>query len=331
MEFSHPDEYGYVHPIENDSLISSSLLSLEKELEKIPKQKKKCYIRAQREYEKHTQSQNGQNEIISLRELEIIFLRCTLFDACKAAARLVKYWETRYDLFQEEAFSFDSQLHDGFSRAGFGFGLSLSKTLVKEYESALPHGVFKFIPNGRDRLGRPIIFVNVALHDKTKYTSRELIRASWYIVHRAIYSCVEAQTKGVVYFVSVDGFKYSQFDKELLVNHLTSIMFVFPMRLTCIHAYNIPRYLNFVLPIVKAIIGHRLLKTYSGKNKELVVKQLKQWGLSEDVIPVELGGTCVLDHLNWLEQSKRLEEQKETKACCNKVSVDYKLLCTGSF
>lgn len=310
LKFTEPDLYGYIHPIETDTIMPFYAKAMKKEMDKIPLKDKKIWTRAQKECPK----------LISFDNHMIMFLRCTLFDPVAAAARVVKYWQERFDLFGEKAFR----------------KLTIDKILNEiTDDSIFPFGFYQLLP-GKDSTGRSIIFVEVKRYDKTKCTPDQFKRCAWYTIHAALEN-VEAQRKGIVYILSTDGMKYSQFNFDILANHIGSIKNYLPMRLTCIHIYNLPRFLNFLIPLGEVALGSQLLKNYSTKNKkkekfDLVLKELSRWSLVEDILPNELGGKVVVDHASWIEKRKLIDKESKSEEVNTSANLAcYKLICIGSF
>jgi len=68
--FTKPDYYGQVHPVENADMIQQGLSNLEKELSQIPEEKKKTFLEA---LEKCPDIVNESHKLM--------FLRCEVFNA----------------------------------------------------------------------------------------------------------------------------------------------------------------------------------------------------------------------------------------------------------
>lgn len=60
--------------------------------------------------------------------------------------------------------------------------------------------------------------------------------------------------------------------------------------------------------MVKLILGTRLkkrVKVHSGSD-EYVRADMEKYGLTDDIIPIEIGGQVVLDHSKWLAERRGL-------------------------
>lgn len=207
-----------------------------------------------------------------------------------AAARLVKYWKKRLELFGEaKAFR--------------------PLTLVNAYgndDVALKIGYLQIL-SSKDNTGRAVVLMEPKKLDKTKYSRESLVRAVWYIFHTALEETT-AQQKGVVILGNLKDVHISQIDKKQMRMNLDSIKGCLPVRLSAIHMVHPPSFLKVIFPFMKVLLGARLrkrIKIYNGSDEE-TVKSLEKFGLTTEHLPVELGGKVCLDLGAWIDERRSL-------------------------
>ena len=131
-------------PEETPHLIYTSLCQLAFELDNdecIPPSQKRAYLKSQ-QLQQQQQQQQQQQTYVNGVEFRLRFLRCELFDAKKAAKKMVSFLNYALDFFGEYALMRPIQISD-FTRAE----LKIMRT----------KGKFQFLPF-RDRSGRRIFF-----------------------------------------------------------------------------------------------------------------------------------------------------------------------------
>jgi hypothetical protein len=230
-------------------------------------------------------------------------VRCASLHACfcvaschqLAARRYIKYWEKRLEIFgPEHAFR----------------PLTLHQALERD-RVALDLGVVQLIPGKVDPgSGRSLVFVDPSKQDRSRYARESLCRAFWYVLHAALQN-VESQKKGVIVIGYPHRAKLSQIDRKLLQLNGESIRHCIPVRLSAFHVCHPPAFFAIVFPLFKLFLGERLrkrLKLHSGSNEQVLISLADPFGLTKDVIPVDLGGDVALDARSWLDS--RLAEGK---------------------
>ena len=122
-----------IAPEETPLMISSALRELAMHIEQMPYEQKAAYARSQELY---------PNSYINDRDFRLRFLRCELFDASKAAARMVDLLDMMVDLFGDYVLKRPFQITD--------FSWEEMQCLRRGYLQLLPY---------RDRSGRRIFAV----------------------------------------------------------------------------------------------------------------------------------------------------------------------------
>lgn len=271
---NEPDLYGQTHPHETSALIADKLLSLEKELLKIPPKEKEAFLRAQKECP----------DLID-NEHQLRFLRCEVFNADRAATRIARYWKKRLQLFGED----------------IAFRPITITNIFQHEPVALSLGFIRLVSKS-DTTGRPVIFTNPQVFNSSKYTVKEMTRAIWYMLESSI-EIQSGQQKGVVFLGDLRNCHISQFDKTLVRMNLDHLQGCLPIRVSAFHICHAPSFFKFIFPFLKMCLGARLRKRlhfHFGKDKDVLMK-LNKYGLTSDIIPKQLGGKMIVDHDLWIK------------------------------
>ena len=90
-----------------------------------------------------------------------------------------------------------------------------------------------------------------------------------------------------------------------------SIKGVLPVRVSAIHIFHAPYLFEVLFDVVSMLLGERLtqrMKMYSGEDA-VIHDQLTDFGILSTRLPMELGGSLVLDQDQWILE----REQEEGK------------------
>lgn len=278
LEKEEPDQYGQTHPIETAELIDTSLILMNKELEKISKDDKKDFTEASIKCPKLCMSD----------EHKLMFLRCEQFNADMAAMRLVKYWSKRIELFGPDAFNEKLTLKDA----------------LKDDKAALQTEYIQILPS-KDKKGRAISLLQPRKLDSSKYTRESMVRVTWYMVH-AMLEDVSAQQKGIIFIIDLSGTKVKQFDIPLVRQCGEAVRGILPVRVSAMHFCQPPMLFDVLSEVVKLVLGERLRKRIIVHSqwweKGNDVATLGKYGFVKNQLPTCIGGDVKLDHLSWLNQ-----------------------------
>lgn len=285
---------------ESPALLTESFRQLDIELQRL-RPRYAAFDRSQRLF--------GATTYLSTEKLRIMFLRCDLFDAKKAAERLCNFAEVMLEFYGEIALQRRPQISD-----------------LTEFEvSVLESGNYTILP-GRDRAGRRII-ANLAFDAPEGFGYYQRCRTGSYVV-LCLMDDVETQQKGVValswwHDVSVDDFMIRRKVHEKIKS--------MPMRMGAFHCC-IPSEVmsdkgkkvkdngggisSGMAQLIKAMfvvsVGPKVrphLRFHTGSVVECVYA-LQSFGINSDQIPIN-GSTGKLKtkhHLKWLEFRRRKEE-----------------------
>ena len=144
-----------IAPEETPLMISSALKELAIHIEQMPYEQKTAYLRSQELY---------PNSYINDRDFRLRFLRCELFDASKAAARMVDFLDMVSDLFGDYVLKRPIQITD--------FSWEEMQLLRRGYFQLLPY---------RDRSGRRIFAMVGGLATDFPLTIRVSSADAWFI------------------------------------------------------------------------------------------------------------------------------------------------------
>lgn len=270
-----PDLYGQMHAIETSKCISDSLRLLEKEIRKLPEEKRSGMDHAS----------VICPEIFESKEHRLLFLRCEQFNIDLAAIRMANYWNRRIELFGNAAFT----------------PLSV-ETIRDKNEKELALGFLRIIPD-TDGTGRCNIFINPSLLEGHGYKDENMVRAAWYTLHAALEN-ESTQEKGIVFLVYLRDTYVRHFDRSLVKLIANSIKGVLPVRVSAIHMFHAPYLFEVLFDVVSMLLGERLtkrMKMYSGED-EAIQDKLMDFGILPSRLPVELGGALNLDQDQWIAE-----------------------------
>jgi hypothetical protein len=273
-----PDIYGQLHPVETPELIARKRNEFEEEIQKLPDAKKKSLLEAQKKCP----------HLVNDDDFKLMFLRSEVFNADLAAGRFAKYWDKRVE-------------HCGKTKAFQP--LTLNEALCDDIV-ALKTGVLR-LTGAKDPKGRAILFLDLSLLDRTKYTRDSMVRALWYVMHSALEE-ESAQKYGLVILGYPHNAKISQFDRALAKALITSFQGCLPIRLASFHLCRPPAFVALILPIIKLFMHERLKKrilVHRG-SKENLLASLDLYGIDKLRLPEDLGGGVVLKHDEWLHERK---------------------------
>eukprot|EP00532_Pseudo-nitzschia_australis_P012990 CAMPEP_0168209418 /NCGR_PEP_ID=MMETSP0140_2-20121125/2607_1 /TAXON_ID=44445 /ORGANISM="Pseudo-nitzschia australis, Strain 10249 10 AB" /LENGTH=458 /DNA_ID=CAMNT_0008135913 /DNA_START=105 /DNA_END=1482 /DNA_ORIENTATION=+ len=263
-------------PTETPDMLDASLLELSEELDSVCV--KRAFDRSQELalLQANSKAYGGAGTYINTADFRLKFLRCELFDAKKAAFRLVSFLDLLMDAFHgnEELLLRPLRISD------------IGKTGM----AMLKSGRYQLLPY-RDRSGRRIFTVvqNFGTHHELRKTLRLLI----YIMYVATES-VESQRKGMILVL----LSTSTFDTKLPGPKDRQIAIKFnkssPIRHTATHLC-FPDTLFYRMLRSMIVLTHWSsdtkfrIKTHSGQWTELQY-QLMGYGIPVDILPLSKTG-----------------------------------------
>jgi len=276
-----------VIPNKTEKEAANALSLMNEELSKIPLDQKRCYVDA---VEKCTNEVNN--------EKRMAFLWREDFDAKRAAARLVKYWEKRKELFAERCY------------------LPLTLRILEDEIPLISTELFHLLPS-KDSSGRAILSINMSLRDKSKNSVESVARVLWYFFHCLIED-LETQKRGFVLFVTGKHSKYNNFDPSFIFAMREFERDCFPIRCACAHVCHPRPFLRALLPVMKYVAGRHWARVFfhSGSD-QVVMENLRAFGIAQENIPAHSGGRLAHDHAQWMCDRLQIEEQRKQCAGTN--------------
>mmetsp|Transcript_3694 Transcript_3694/g.9666 ORF Transcript_3694/g.9666 Transcript_3694/m.9666 type:complete len:520 (+) Transcript_3694:162-1721(+) len=234
------------------------------------------------------------------RALRLAFLRCELFDAAKAARRMLNHVRVVRKL--------------SFSPSGMGRGgrIVASAWFSRDEYAALRTGAIQLLPF-RDRSGRRILVVWSACFKMLAITRLKIVL---YLISGASED-VESQKKGFVIMIwpgdcdvikpTNDGIMSTILDGQVVVD----VQAAFSLRIVCVHfGYERSRLLSLARRFVVRFFQHKTrLNIITGSNTELNYK-IMGFGIHPSMLPIAINGTVKnKNHLQWLEARERIEQE----------------------
>eukprot|EP00521_Asterionellopsis_glacialis_P009046 CAMPEP_0195281394 /NCGR_PEP_ID=MMETSP0707-20130614/723_1 /TAXON_ID=33640 /ORGANISM="Asterionellopsis glacialis, Strain CCMP134" /LENGTH=316 /DNA_ID=CAMNT_0040340275 /DNA_START=155 /DNA_END=1105 /DNA_ORIENTATION=- len=261
---------------ENPKFIEYKLNELEDEIDKIDHK------------ESYELAQFVNEEYMSDSHFRLMFLRADRFDAKRAAKRLVKYFDRKVELFGTEV---------AFHKLSF---LDFSAEDRGDVEAG---GIY-LLPYP-DEGGRKIIVTcRTHLQDMHQRKFNSVIRLLWIIVHEAVED--ETVQKNGVVLLGLNGDQQrDRWPKDVSLGKAfwSDGKDALPVRVAGVHRFT-PTYIGKVLnEHYLSFMGAKTrarLRLWSGP-LEANWTNLEEYGITQDMIPVFLGGALDMTHHHWLQ------------------------------
>eukprot|EP00521_Asterionellopsis_glacialis_P006744 CAMPEP_0195281926 /NCGR_PEP_ID=MMETSP0707-20130614/1028_1 /TAXON_ID=33640 /ORGANISM="Asterionellopsis glacialis, Strain CCMP134" /LENGTH=408 /DNA_ID=CAMNT_0040340857 /DNA_START=125 /DNA_END=1348 /DNA_ORIENTATION=- len=263
--------------------LENAFALVEEELLMIPVEEKDAYL----------QALIHCPELVATESDKHLFLICDNFDTRAATKRLVKYWETRRNIFGENAF-LPLRLEDG----------ALTPEDVEHVET----GTFCLLPE--DEHGRFILYHDRSRLDRLDNLSHiSVIRSLWYILHVALEKD-SFRENGLVGLMT-SNCSISLFSRKHMRLSWDSLINAIPTRLKAFHICHASALVNsHVLPIWKRLVNKNIrmrVIVHRKENSELLL-DLLEYGFRMGHLPAELGGHFKIDFQSFLEERRRRED-----------------------
>lgn len=264
---------------ETTEIVKEGIVGMKAELEEIADSKKSAFKKA-----------SSKCPELLTDEFMLMFLRCDLFDTKSAAKRFINYWEQRERVFgKEKAFQ----------------ALTL-KNFDEEDKTELSLG-HERVTGVKDPEGRPIVYVDFTVENKTKYKTMGLVRAWWYLLH-AVLEDEDAQRHGVVFFINNKIKRLLDADLRVTYEMCKSVVGAIPLRLSACHMIRPHAQVGWIVKIARLYLGPRLRKRIhvnKQSDDEKLLDDLAGYGINPDMVPSIWGGNLELpDHQKWLEDRR---------------------------
>mmetsp|Transcript_14571 Transcript_14571/g.20588 ORF Transcript_14571/g.20588 Transcript_14571/m.20588 type:complete len:350 (+) Transcript_14571:100-1149(+) len=232
----------------------------------------------------------------------LLFLRCERFNAKAAANRMVKYWDRKIEIFGMDCAFKDISLLD----------------FEENDQLALRLGAFRVLPT-RDEANRGIMFCCRHYWDHRPNNVKSMERLGWYMAHAAIEE-TWAQKNGIVFLGAPSDYslpKPSRGDKvdpglsmflaqdAKIFNDITNIL---PIKIVAIHHFMPNTRLRFLFEHKLQYLNPTLrarYRQYDLRTPAENMNKLRLFGLSQDILPVEIGGGMAFSYEDWIKERMR--------------------------
>lgn len=115
------------------------------------------------------------------------------------------------------------------------------------------------------------------------------------------------QLEGMVVVAFPHHAKISYVDRKLMKMNMDSFSGCLPIRMGAFHICHPPWFFGkIIFPFMKLVMPKRMLKrirVHTG-SEEKVLDSLREFGLSREVLPSELGGDVIIDTDAWIQEMK---------------------------
>lgn len=285
-------------PKESPQLLDAALVQLSEEIDLIPDNSpiKAAYLKSQQQVclqeELEFPNNKNKNTYVNDRNFRLRFVRCELFDAKKAAIRMLKFLDIASDIFGEIVLKRPIHLED----------------FTKEELKIMRFGVIQILPY-RDRSGRPI-FAWVGDFGLENANNRLRAKMCLYIFY-SLSDDLESQRKGFTTVIFVGSNKISaSLPRPSLVSDMKRMHEGLPIR-SCSTHFCLPDkpYFHAIRSMVALSLGAARfrLKFHVGEETELRY-MLQGYGIPVDLIPVTgTGNIKTVYFKQWLRVRKTLE------------------------
>ena len=216
----------------------------------------------------------------------------------ECAEALARHWQLRYDLFGPDRCYLP---------------MTLDGAMQDEVDNLVNRGVVQLLPVP-DKSGRAIVYSDLTRRDLSKYSSKQECMAFFYF-QEVIAEDLDSLRAGFISLHNSFGIGKSAFNKPQRELAARSDDF---SSLICraLHVVNpSPIVHHFILPIVKNLFGKSLrlrVATHIGP-PDKILRQLEQYRLPQECIPVELGGSLQYDMEEWVTKRREIETERSKK------------------
>lgn len=227
-------------------------------------------------------------------ERKMAFLECEDNDATLAAQRLARYWDYRLEVFGPDLFYLP---------------MTLSGAMKDEAIPMTRHRIWQLMPS-TDTGGRAILFHQPSRRNFAEYSINQEEKAMFYLFETVIQN-VNQRRRGVV-MIGDARLERSQlsfkFDRSA-----QTFLTVVPTRIRAAHMLHPDPFLYHVIfPVMKFFLGKevRLRSRLHRGSTEHILRELGQYALPRDRLPIDIGGDVNLDteHMNeWMMKRMALE------------------------
>lgn len=288
------DIYGKYEPIlETPQTIADKIREMREYVDAIDDDEKESYLVAQEKCPHYCNSEDFQ----------LMFLRREKFDAEKAAARLVAYWEDKLDIFGPEHTYHRISIDD----------------ILADPEDAylLKSGAYYILPQ-KDEAGRGIIFQNRAKTTQRQFSRQSKLRVVFYLLHCTLDDDEITQKKGfIVMFSPPESIEIiTGFDRKCAKRMYNFGKVTFPGRLAANHGV-VPAvsFVNLIfLPVLYHLLGKEMRNRFVShpyhQSPKETAASFKEYGIKERDLPIQLGGSVDFDYDAFLEQRRAIEEAR---------------------
>mmetsp|Transcript_2964 Transcript_2964/g.8307 ORF Transcript_2964/g.8307 Transcript_2964/m.8307 type:complete len:581 (-) Transcript_2964:82-1824(-) len=247
---------------EKEEFVRSCLGELDREISK---------VRLKSEYDKAIFLNPGYVKDANFR---LMFLRSDMFNAHKAAKRMVEHFRIKLELFGMQKLS--KRIH--------------WTDLSEDDQATYATGAIQMFPSCKDRSGRAL-FYNIYMYRADKSISN-LLRAYWYCIMTCVQDDVETQRKGAVAISYTIGCPMSTFYSQMAKQSKHVIVNGIPVRVTGGHfCFEDQRIRPLFSLLLSAAPKSWLLRfrPHFGTHMECHYS-LNSFGISADAIPVDKDG-----------------------------------------
>mmetsp|Transcript_31625 Transcript_31625/g.57261 ORF Transcript_31625/g.57261 Transcript_31625/m.57261 type:complete len:323 (+) Transcript_31625:175-1143(+) len=235
--------------------------------------------------------------IVTSESAPIRFLRCENYQPERAAQRLVKYWDYRKRVFQDNAFQ-RLRLEEG--------------AMYPEDESILRWRHSEILPD--DRNGRMVLSHDRSHFKLDKMNHPSVIRCVWYIIHLSLDQNEEYCRRGLVMLAPSQNTVPQHFSRKHIKILYTSLRDCLPVKCRAVHACHPTVVTDLMLPVIRQVMGRDLRRRWYKHcgSKGEVLQTLSEYGLEKENLPKKLGGTWARS-LEWIDEQKGLERARATE------------------
>lgn len=199
-------------------------------------------------------------------------LRAEKFQIRAAALRIVRYWQERLTLFQQDCFK---------PMEPYG---TLDHSAIQWLRSSL----YQII--GKDDVGRPILLYRYRWMPQTAQDWNEhrisILKAHWYIMEK-VTEDVTAQRYGFIFFGNSRGLVLGHYDKEFQTLSNKHLKTCLPVRVPAGHLCQCPLIMKMMIKIMKPMlnkVSKSRLILHDGKTKEIIYSLKSTYSIPNDCL-----------------------------------------------
>eukprot|EP00005_Dracoamoeba_jomungandri_P000353 CAMPEP_0174256414 /NCGR_PEP_ID=MMETSP0439-20130205/5650_1 /TAXON_ID=0 /ORGANISM="Stereomyxa ramosa, Strain Chinc5" /LENGTH=1090 /DNA_ID=CAMNT_0015339007 /DNA_START=62 /DNA_END=3331 /DNA_ORIENTATION=- len=171
---------------------------------------------------------------------------------------------------------------------------NLNDISISEVLPEIQGGMFRVLPDARDKDGRLVLVVMTEHYRPAKSSPQALIRAVYYLLDNVLEGNAKLQRIGFSVVIDCKNSSYSNFDSSMPKPLIEAVVGKYPARVGYVIIVNIPWFFRFVWAIIRSLLSDYLAQKFH----IATIEEITQWVEASSLLPMH-GGSYQYDHIAW--------------------------------